>query len=136
MHFNILILDDEKIVCNSLKRIIENDEKKVFTSQTFSDAQKVLEENTIDLLLLDYKLGERDGLSVIKEIKELYTGIAIIMITAHGNIDVAVEAMRSGAYDYVQKKLRFPQPFLFSFSLQCPQFLQPEIPRNYPSYLC
>jgi len=105
MKFNILILDDEQLVCNSLKRTIESNDRIVFTATSFKDASKILENNTIDLVLLDFKLGETDGIEVLKEIKSSYENLLVIMITAYGNIDLAVDAMKLGAYDFIQKKV-------------------------------
>ena len=104
MQFQVLILDDEKMVCNSLKRILESDERKIFMANQAETAFKILESNPIDLLLLDYQLGEKDGLEILKEIKAIYNDIEVIMVTAYGNIEVAVEAMKSGAFDFIQKK--------------------------------
>lgn len=104
MQFQVLILDDEKIVCNSLKRILESDERNIFMANQAETAFKILESNPIDLLLLDYQLGEKDGLEILKEIKAIYNDIEVIMVTAYGNIEVAVEAMKSGAFDFIQKK--------------------------------
>lgn len=104
MQFQVLILDDETMVCNSLKRILESAERKIFTANEAESAFKILESHPIDLLLLDYQLGETDGLDILKEIKTTFNDIEIIMVTAYGNIEVAVEAMKSGAFDFIQKK--------------------------------
>ena len=93
MRFQILILDDEQMVCNSLQRILQTEEREIHISTDVEKAQLLLAENGIDLVLLDYKLGPVDGLSVLSEIKEKYPELLVIMITAHGNIDVAVEAI-------------------------------------------
>jgi DNA-binding NtrC family response regulator len=104
MKFNVLVIDDEQLVCKSIKRILEDQEKQVFTALNYPEAEKILKQQSIDLVLLDYKLGDQDGLFVLKEIRDQYPDLSIIMITAHGNIDVAVEAMKYGAYDFIQKK--------------------------------
>ncbi|MBC8174730.1 MAG: sigma-54-dependent Fis family transcriptional regulator [Candidatus Marinimicrobia bacterium] len=104
MKFQILIIDDETLVCRSIKRILEDNEKKVYTAITVENARTILQDQSIDLVLLDYKLGETDGLTVLKEIKEKYSHISIIMLTAFGTIDLAVQAMKSGAYDFIQKE--------------------------------
>ena len=105
MKFNVLILDDEQLVCNSLKRTIESNDRIVFTSNTFKEASEILEDNAIDLVLLDFKLSEKDGIEVLKDIKNSYENLLVIMITAYGNIDLAVDAMKLGAYDFIQKKV-------------------------------
>ncbi len=104
MKFQILIIDDEALVCRSIKRILNDKEKKVITTTTVENARTILQDQSIDLVLLDYKLGETDGLTVLKEIKEKQPHISVIMLTAFGTIDLAVQAMKSGAYDFIQKE--------------------------------
>lgn len=104
MQFNILIIDDEKLVCNSIKRLLKDNEKEIYTALNIDEARKVLRNNPIDLILLDYKLGPIDGITVLKEIQEYYPEISVIMLTAHGTIDLAVSAMKNGAYDFLQKE--------------------------------
>jgi len=115
MQFEILVLDDERIVANSLKRILQDDERNIHIATDYTGAKETLANNAIDLMLLDYKLGERDGIGLLKSIKEDYPEIYVIMITAYGNIDVAVEAMKSGAYDFIQKK---EKPEFIRFNVQ------------------
>ncbi len=105
MKFNILILDDEQVVCNSMKRILQNEEWLVLTANTYNESSEILDRKNIDLLLLDYKLDETNGIDVLKDIREKYPSLAVIMITAYGSIDIAVEAMKLGAYDFIQKKV-------------------------------
>ncbi|GAB4377329.1 MAG: sigma-54 dependent transcriptional regulator [Calditrichia bacterium] len=104
MKFQLLIIDDEQLVCNSTGRILEDPEIEVYTATTFEAAQEILKQIHIDLILLDYKLGGVDGLTVLRNIKENYPETAVIMVTAFGNIEIAVEAMKIGAYDFIQKK--------------------------------
>jgi len=115
MIFKILVLDDETLVCNSLKRILQDDEKQIFTAVTVEEAKEILESEQIDLLLLDYKLGNTDGISFLKDIRESYPETMVIMITAYGNVDIAVEAMKLGTYDFVQKK---EEPIFIRFVVQ------------------
>ena len=104
MQFHILVLDDEVTVCNSLKRILESDERKIFTANKPEGVFQIVESEDIDLLLLDYQLGQTNGLEVLKDVKTNYPKIEVIMITAYGNIELAVEAMKNGAFDFIQKK--------------------------------
>ncbi|NIV71833.1 response regulator, partial [Candidatus Saccharibacteria bacterium] len=104
MQFQILILDDEEMVCKSLKRVLEDKEKKVFFATSIKEGLEILKSCPIDLILLDYRLRDSDGITVLKEIREIYPEAMIIMITAYGNIEIAVEAMKLGAYDFIQKK--------------------------------
>ncbi len=104
MKFNLLIVDDEQLVCASMKRILENEERVIDTAHSREEALVILKDHHIDLMLLDYKLREEDGITFLKDVKELYPDLTVIMITAYGNIEIAVEAMKSGAYDFIQKK--------------------------------
>lgn len=104
MEFTILIFDDEKLVCDSIKRSLSDKETQILTAQDIDSTRKILRSEPIDLILLDYKLGAVDGISVLKEIKEYYPSILVIMLTAYGTIDLAVEAMKNGAFDFIQKE--------------------------------
>ena len=104
MKFNILILDDEKLVCNSIRRILNSEENTILTANTYADALEILKKNDIDLLLLDYKLKEIDGLSVLKEVRVAYPELSVIILTAYATVDLAVDAMKLGAFDFIQKE--------------------------------
>jgi len=110
-----MILDDEQTVCNSLKRILKKPDREIFVATTADQAQDILSQYNIDLLLLDYRLGKMDGLHFLKQVKDNYPKLLVIMITAYGNIDVAVEAMKSGAYDFIQKR---EEPEVIVFNVQ------------------
>jgi len=115
MKFHILVVDDEKIVANSLKRILEDEHKKVWIASSSEEAKTLLENKPIDVMLLDYKLGGEDGLEFLKKVHQDYPEMPVVMITAYGTIDVAVEAMKSGAYDFIQKK---EKPEFIRFTIQ------------------
>jgi DNA-binding NtrC family response regulator len=113
--FKILILDDEAMVCNSLRRVLADDERKIYMANTGEEAYKILSEHKIDLLLLDYKLKGEDGLTFLKQIYDVYPELLTIMLTAHGNVELAVKAMKHGAYDFIQKK---EEPEFIRFNIQ------------------
>lgn len=115
MIFKILILDDEPMVCNSLRRVLADDERKIYMANTGEEAYKILSEHKIDLLLLDYKLKGEDGLTFLKQIYDVYPELLTIMLTAHGNVELAVKAMKHGAYDFIQKK---EEPEFIRFNIQ------------------
>lgn len=104
MEFTTLILDDEKLVCNSIRRILTSKENTVLTANTYAEAKEILLNTDIDLLLLDYKLKEIDGLTVLKKLRVLYPQLNIIILTAYATVDLAVEAMKLGAFDFIQKE--------------------------------
>lgn len=103
MKFSILIIDDEPSVANSLRRILLNDETEIETANSPKEALKKCEQKRFDLIMLDYNLGTTDGLTVYKSLKEVNPDSLMIMITAYGNIELAVRAMKEGAYDFLEK---------------------------------
>ena len=101
----ILVVDDEQRVRDEISEFLEENKYIVFKVGLPSDAFKTLQENKIDIVILDIKLPEMDGLSVLKVIKEDHPDIEVIMISGHGDMNSVIEAMRYGAADY------FPKPF-------------------------
>jgi len=99
----ILVVDDEKNIRMLLAQCLED---KGYTVTTAVDGEHALEkvkDELFDLILLDMKLPGIDGLEVLSQIKHLDPHYLVIMITAHGTIETAVEAMKLGAVDYLQK---------------------------------
>lgn len=103
MKFNILIFDDEILVCNSIKRVLTKDNLNIITVTDIENARTILKREQIDLVLLDYNLGETDGLIVLNEIREAHPEILVIMLTAYATVDLAVKAMKLGVFDFLQK---------------------------------
>src|SRR5437016_9223085 len=100
----ILIVDDEKHTRDGLRRLLEN-EYDVYVAADISGAMNVLEREQIDVLLTDLRLGGEDGMQLIDRALKMPRAPICIMMTAYGSIDVAVEAMKRGAYDFVTKPL-------------------------------
>ncbi|MDZ7291574.1 MAG: sigma-54 dependent transcriptional regulator [candidate division KSB1 bacterium] len=102
--YQILIVDDELLVRNSLRRLLSHHQWNVATVASGAEARRFLAEHPVDLAIVDYKLGDVNGLEVIEYIRESCPGSITIMLTAYGNIPLAVEAIRKGAYDFLQKE--------------------------------
>src|SRR6266704_1887851 len=100
----ILIVDDEKHTRDGLRRLLE-DEYDVYVAADIAGAVNVLEREQIDLLLTDLRLGSEDGMKLIDRALKMPHVPICIMMTAYGSVDVAVEAMKRGAYDFVTKPL-------------------------------
>ncbi|NPV42610.1 MAG: sigma-54-dependent Fis family transcriptional regulator [Firmicutes bacterium] len=98
----ILIIDDENSICTSLEFALEDD-YRVLTSQDPVEALKVLKEEEVSLVLLDLKIGQFDGISVLQKIKKINEDIIVIIMTAYGSIKSSVDAMKAGAYYYITK---------------------------------
>jgi DNA-binding NtrC family response regulator len=99
----ILIIDDEKAICNTLKEILEYEKFNVDVAYDGVEGVKKIMTEKFDLVLCDIKMPKMDGLEVLSKIQEINPEIPVVMISGHGNIDTAVEAIRKGAYDYISK---------------------------------
>src|SRR5213594_3412250 len=100
----ILVVDDEKHTRDGLRRLLE-DNYDVYVAPDIAGAMNVLEREQIDVLLTDLRLGSEDGMALIDRTLKMPRPPICIMMTAYGTVDVAVEAMKRGAYDFVTKPL-------------------------------
>ncbi|MBW2410221.1 MAG: sigma-54-dependent Fis family transcriptional regulator, partial [Deltaproteobacteria bacterium] len=104
MRKSILIVDDELDMLQLLKRSLEPDLKcRIRTAQSGKDALQIIAKQSFDLVLADIKMPEMDGLELLELIKRDYPDMTVVMMTAFGSVDTAVEAMRNGAYDFITK---------------------------------
>src|SRR6516164_5878118 len=104
VQLTVLIVDDEKHTRDGLRRLLEND-YDVYVAADIAGAMDVLEREQIDVLLTDLRLGSEDGMALIDRALKMPRPPICIMMTAYGSVDVAVEAMKRGAYDFVTKPL-------------------------------
>lgn len=105
----LLVVDDEKAVRYSFKRMFEDD-YRVITAEDGGTALRMLDAfDNIDVILLDVRMPEMNGIEVLKKIKERTKNIPVIVMTAFGDSDTAIEAMRKGAFDYLTKPLESDQ---------------------------
>ncbi|MGD9162896.1 MAG: response regulator, partial [Desulfobacteraceae bacterium] len=100
---NILIIDDEAVIRKSVSRALADSGIKSVAASNGPDALEILKEQQFDLALLDIKMPEMDGVSVLREIKSAYPALKVIMITGYPTIDTAVNCIRLGAADYLVK---------------------------------
>jgi len=100
---SILIVDDDEVMQETLLDVLKKPGYEVFSVGSGNEVLATLKKNVIDLILLDMKLPDVDGLEVLKEIKEFDTEILVIMMTAYSDVQTAVTAMKSGAYHYINK---------------------------------
>ena len=99
----ILIVDDEKNYLTILSALLEDEGFEVLTAPGGSEALEVYKSSDLDLILTDMKMPKMDGIELLENIKENDPDLPVIMMTAHGTVDKAVEAMQKGAYTYVLK---------------------------------
>jgi DNA-binding NtrC family response regulator len=103
----ILILDDEKQFTEELSGFFMDSAFESFEANTAEEGKKILSKNNIDLLILDVRLPGVNGLDILKEVKIQYPYMEVIIISAHGDMDTVIKAMRLGAFDYLRKPFRF-----------------------------
>ena len=100
---SILIVDDDEVMQETLSDVLRKRGYEIFSVGSGNGALSMIKKNIIDLILLDMRLPDVDGLEVLKKIKEFDTEILVIMMTAYSDVQTAVSAMKSGAYDYINK---------------------------------
>ena len=104
MRKSILIIDDELDMLQLLKRSLEPELKcDIETAQSAKEALEILSERSFDLVLADIKMPEMDGFELLELLKSDHSQMTVVMMTAYGGVDMAVEAMRKGAYDFITK---------------------------------
>jgi len=99
----ILITDDEESIRNSLREILEFEDYHVLEAENGSQTFDILENHSVDLLLLDIKMKGMDGMEILEKLSEESYQFPVIMISGHGNIKLAVEATKMGAFDFIEK---------------------------------
>ncbi len=108
----ILIVDDELSIVDVLRSLLEREGHTVETASEGATALKKLRESVFDLLITDIRLPEVDGITLLRQARELQSHLAVIVITAYAKVDNAVEAMKNGAFDYVTKPFKFDEILL------------------------
>ena len=99
----ILLIDDEASIRRTLKEILEFEKYQVLEAPDGFSAIDIFKKSSIDIVLLDIKMPKMDGLEVLDFLQEINPEVPVIMISGHGNIDTAVEAVKKGAFDYISK---------------------------------
>jgi DNA-binding NtrC family response regulator len=101
----ILVIDDEKSIRNTLRDILEYEKFKVDDAENGMEGLKLVGSNKYDVILCDIKMPKMDGIETLSNILKQNNDIPVIMISGHGDIETAVEAIKKGAYDYISKPL-------------------------------
>jgi nitrogen regulation protein NR(I) len=104
----ILIVDDDKSIRYSLKRMMEG-KYSILTAQNGEEALARVKQSLPDLIIMDIKMPGRNGIEVLKEIRSIDPKALVIIMTAYGTTETAIEAMKYGAFDYILKPFPIPQ---------------------------
>jgi DNA-binding NtrC family response regulator len=99
----ILVVDDDKSIRRTLKDILEFEKYEVIEANDGLDCMVKLKQNQFDVVILDVKMPKMDGMEAMEKIQTTKPELPVVMISGHGNIDTAVEAVKKGAFDFIQK---------------------------------
>ena len=100
---SILIIDDEKAIRKTLTEILSYEGYKIDEASDGEEGLKRFSEKAYDIVLCDIKMPKLDGIEFLERSREINPDVPVIMISGHGNIDTAVEAVKKGAFDYISK---------------------------------
>lgn len=103
MNERLLIVEDEETLCESLRRVLTKEGYLVDTAHSAESALEIYEEGLYDVIITDIILPGITGIELLKRIKERLPEQIVIMATAYASLETAVEALRTGAYDYIVK---------------------------------
>jgi two-component system, NtrC family, response regulator PilR len=103
---SILVVDDESMMRNLLDRILSRDGYHVLSAEDGQDALRVLENETVDIIISDLKMPRMNGFDLLKAVKQKYPGVAMIMMTAYGDTYTVKDALLLGADEYITKPFK------------------------------
>ena len=101
----ILVIDDERSIRNTLKEVLEYENHEIDTAENGAEGIEMFAKGKYELVLCDIKMPNMDGIEVLEKLIDMPGNAPIVMISGHGNIDTAVEAIKKGAFDFIEKPL-------------------------------
>ncbi|MDZ7399873.1 MAG: NAD(P)H-dependent oxidoreductase subunit E [candidate division KSB1 bacterium] len=101
--FKILVIDDERGIREGCRRILESENYQVLLAENGTQGLELAQSDKVDVALIDLKMPGIDGLEVLREIRKINAEIIPIIVSGHGTIESAVEAMKAGAFDFITK---------------------------------
>ncbi len=99
----LLLVDDEERFRTTLSKRLAEKGLAAETAGSGIDALKIVKDRPVDVIVLDIRMPEMDGIETLRQVKKINSEVAVILLTGHANIESAVEGMRLGAYDYLMK---------------------------------
>ena len=105
----ILVVDDEKLTLKNLKHVLTKEGYEVKAVDNVASALQLINDEEFDLVITDLKMESVSGLDILEKCKELHPDTEVIVITAYGSIDTAIQAMKLGAYHYITKPFRLDE---------------------------
>jgi DNA-binding NtrC family response regulator len=101
----ILVIDDERSIRNTLKDVLEYEKYEVDLAEEGASGIELFSQQQYDTVLCDIKMAKMDGIEVLQKLQEISADVPVIMISGHGNIDTAVDSIKKGAFDFLEKPL-------------------------------
>jgi DNA-binding NtrC family response regulator len=105
----ILVIDDQQSIRKTLREILEYENFQVDEAEDGLKGLDLVKTHTYDVILCDIKMPKMDGIEFLEHVSEVNADVPVIMISGHGNIETAVEALKKGAYDYIAKPIDLPR---------------------------
>jgi DNA-binding NtrC family response regulator len=102
-NLQLLLVDDEERFLSTTKTLLDKRGIITHTASNGRKALRILEENRVDVVVLDVKMPDMDGIETLRLIKQRYPLVEVVMLTGHASVDSAVDGMRLGAFDYLMK---------------------------------
>ena len=102
----ILIVDDEALMRNLLQKILQREGYKTLTAANGTEALNIMASNEVDIVISDLKMPEIDGFALLKELKETYPDVGVIIMTAYGDTYTVKDALLLGADEYITKPFK------------------------------
>src|SRR5262245_55382560 len=99
----VLIVDDDRDFADSLCNVLKLDGYRVRTAYDLADAAAALDDFPADVALVDIKMGEQNGLALVRDLKQRYPEVMCIIVTAYASAESAIQALQEGAYDFLCK---------------------------------
>jgi DNA-binding NtrC family response regulator len=100
---SVLLVDDEKDFLEVLTKRLRKRKLRLVAANSGAEAIRTVQDTPIDVVVLDMRMPQMDGLQTLREIKQINPGVEVIMLTGHANVETAVEGMELGAFDYLIK---------------------------------
>ena len=101
----ILVIDDERSIRNTLKDILEFEKHKVILAENGKQGLDAALNDLFDIIFSDIKMPEMDGIELLEQLKEKDVEAPVVMISGHGNIETAVDCIKKGAFDFIEKPI-------------------------------
>ena len=114
MPASILVVDDETTVTDALKLLLSDHGYDASTSATAAEAETLLARHWFDLVFLDLRLPDADGIRLLEHIKHTSPETEVVLMTAHGSLDITIEAIKRGAFYYLEKPFSFDQVLILT----------------------